>query len=415
MAQIQPIRAHGKLARYGVPVAVAGVAAATIGLVPALADSGDPDLPKISAEELIAKMAESGTDRLSGTVKVTTDLGLPALPGAAGGGGFGGGPGEPSGQGAEGSGEEGSPAAPQRKLAELASGEHTLRVAADGPEKQRLSIVEDAAEYSLIRNGNEVWAYDSASNSVFHGVGPEDAGAERQRHEELPGGLGDLTPQEAADRAVAAVGDSTTVTVDGTAKVAGRDAYQLLIKPKAETHSTVGAVRIAVDAEKSVPLKFTLTPRGGGEAAVDIGYTTVDFGKPDADTFRFSPPEGADVTEKRFTGEERQHRGDRKGEEPRSGLSGLEIIGEDWNTVAELEFPEGQLGRPGDRGPEGLDDPRAKRLLDAFTDEVRGDFGTGRVFESTLFNALLTEDGTVYAGAVTKEGLIEAAEKGAQR
>ena len=37
-----------KAARYLVPVAVAGVAAATIGL-PALAGPGDPSLPKITA------------------------------------------------------------------------------------------------------------------------------------------------------------------------------------------------------------------------------------------------------------------------------------------------------------------------------------------------------------------------------
>ena len=46
-----------KAARYVVPVAVVGVAAATIGLVPAFAGSGDPDLPKISAQQLIEKIA----------------------------------------------------------------------------------------------------------------------------------------------------------------------------------------------------------------------------------------------------------------------------------------------------------------------------------------------------------------------
>ena len=80
-----------KAVRYGVPVAVAGVAAATIGLVPAFAGAGSPDLPKISAQDLIAKVAKSDVQQLSGTVRVSTDLGLPSLPGAGGGaGGFGG-------------------------------------------------------------------------------------------------------------------------------------------------------------------------------------------------------------------------------------------------------------------------------------------------------------------------------------
>ena len=73
--------ARQKAARYVVPVTVIGVAAATIGLVPAFAGSGDPDLPKVSAQELIEKIAASDVERLSGTVKISTDLGLPSLGG----------------------------------------------------------------------------------------------------------------------------------------------------------------------------------------------------------------------------------------------------------------------------------------------------------------------------------------------
>lgn len=82
-----------KAARYLVPVAVAGVAAATIGLVPALASSGDPSLPKITAHQLIEKMAASDTQQMSGTVKVSSDLGIPSLGGLAGTFGAGGGSG----------------------------------------------------------------------------------------------------------------------------------------------------------------------------------------------------------------------------------------------------------------------------------------------------------------------------------
>jgi outer membrane lipoprotein-sorting protein len=441
MAQIQPTNPAGdgtgegadrpagrrKAVRYGVPVAVAGVAAATIGLVPALADSGAPDLPKITAEELVAKMASSDVDQLSGTVRASTDLGLPGLPSGLGGGGggpFGGGQQGQEGQhgqnGEGGEAEAQSPAAPGAKLMELASGEHTLRVAADGPEKQRVSIVDDAAEYSLIRNGGEVWAYDSESNSAFHAVAPESAdkgkGPDEKQHK-LPDGLADMTPKEAAEKALDLADESTSVTVDGTAKVAGRDAYQLVIAPKDAAHSTVGSLRIAVDAENGAPLQFRLMPDEGGEAIVDIAYTEVDFAKPDAGTFTFEPPKGADVTEKKSDGE---RHGGAGAEQPRNHAmpkltgGGLELLGEGWGTVAELELPEGDPGRSGDKGPSGLDgvdDPRAQRLLDGFTDKVKGDFGTGRVFETRLVNALITDDGTVYAGAVTKEGLIEAADK----
>src|SRR4051794_7001204 len=70
MALIQPAQPEArepegrrgrKAVRYAVPVAVVGVAAATIGLVPALADSGDPSLPSLTAEQIITKIAASDT------------------------------------------------------------------------------------------------------------------------------------------------------------------------------------------------------------------------------------------------------------------------------------------------------------------------------------------------------------------
>jgi outer membrane lipoprotein-sorting protein len=424
MAQI-PARGPGrKAARYGVPVAVVAVTAATIGLVPALADSGSPDLPKISAQDLLAKMAASTTDRMSGTVKVTTDLGLPALPGLGGGaaahqgGPFGG---HQQGDDAAGHGRTdggASPAAPRRELMKLASGEHTLRVAADGPDKQRVSVVEDTAEYTFVHNGSDVFSYDSASDTAFHGTLPKGAG----RHHAAPEGPADLTPQQAARQALKAARKSTKVSVDGTTHVAGRDAYQLVLTPKKSAHSTVGSVRIAVDADKGVPLKFTLLPADGGSPAVDIAYTSVDFGKPKAGTFDFTPPKGADVTERTLGGGHgHAAKGDKSAEahekalkKQLSGINGMDVLGDGWGTVATFHLPDRARHGTADgaHAGRGLDSPRAQKLLDSFTKKVKGDFGTGRVFETKLVNALLTDDGTVYVGAVTRQGLIEAANAG---
>lgn len=419
MAQIQPRNPRRKAARYGVPVAVAGLAAATVGLVPALASSGDPDLPKISAQDLVAKMAASDAEHLSGTVKVGTDLGLPSLPGGSGGsgGGFGGTHG-PGGEEAGGSsGDSGKPdASPGAKLTELASGDHTLRFAADGPDKQRVSVLEDAAEYSIVHNGRSLWAYDSRTDAAWH--------AEAPGHGKQQGGDGgrtgmpeDVTPQQAARQALKAVGPSTSVRVDGTAKIAGRDAYQLVLTPKNAPESTVESIRIAVDADKGLPLKFTLTPKEGGKPAVDVAYTKIDFGRPDASAFDFTPPKGAKVTE----AEPHHGSGDRgrsgKGLLGSSGLSGLEVVNKkagDWGKVAKLDsgMPGGLGGaEPGKGGGKG---GQAGKLLDSLTEEVEGDFGTGRILHTRLVNALMTDDGEVYVGAVTKKGLVEAANQAAK-
>ncbi|MBC7269404.1 MAG: outer membrane lipoprotein carrier protein LolA [Streptomyces sp.] len=390
--------ARRRAARYVVPVAVTGVAAATIGLVPALADSGSPDLPEISAQQLIQKIAESDVQQLSGTVKITADLGLPDLGGLGGG--------LASGMAGQGDGE-GSSADPSAKLTELVSGTHTLRVAADGPDRQKLSLLEDAAEYSLIHNGDDVWGYDSASNEVFHGTADDGAHADGKADkgagetaDEVP-----VTPKEMTEEALKAVDDTTSVTVDGTAQVAGRDAYKLLIKPK-QSGSTVGAISVAVDARTGMPLKFTLTPASGGAAVVDAGFTQVSFAKPDASTFDFTPPKGAKVTEEDEAIPEEHARGAEedfaKGLE--KGPEGLEVIGEGWNAVA--VFDTGGEGVPS--GAEVGGDVGG--FLDSLGDQVKGDFGTGTVFKTRLVNALVTDDGKVYVGAVTKDALVKAAE-----
>ncbi|MFI6038715.1 outer membrane lipoprotein carrier protein LolA [Streptomyces sp. NPDC051315] len=379
-----------KAVRYVVPVTVAGVAAATIGLVPALADSGDPDLPKISAQQLIEKMAASDVQQLSGTVKISTDLGLPDLGGLE------------SGLLSGATGEKGgSSADPSAKLTELASGTHTLRVAADGPDRQKLSLLENAAEYSVIHNGKDVWGYDSASNEVYHSTveeGAKDAGTP------VP-----ATPKELAEEALKAVDDTTSVTVDGTVQVAGRDAYRLLVKPR-QSGSTVGAISVAVDASTGLPLKFTLTPASGGAAVVDAGFTQVSFARPAASTFDFTPPKGAEVTEGDAddTAEVPEPSGKLPEEDLGRDLAGLDVLGEGWTSVA--TFDTG-----GEGVPSSGDLPDAGGLggfLDSFGDKVTGKFGSGTVFSTRLINALVTDDGKVYVGAVTKEALVKAADAG---
>jgi outer membrane lipoprotein-sorting protein len=390
-----------KSIRYAVPVVAAGAAAATIGLVPALASTGAPNLPTISAKQLIAKVAASDTQTLSGTVRVTTDFGLPSfLSGAAGASGL-------SGLGGSGKagGSSSSSADPKQQLTQLLSGTHTLQVAADGPEHEKVSIVQNAAEYTLIHNGQDVWAYDSGSNSAYHRVLPADQSAKKSENSSL-------TPQQAAQKALAAVDSTTSVTVDGTASVAGRDAYQLLIQPK-QSASTVGSIRIAVDSSTGVPLRFTLTPKSGGKAAVDVGFTKVDFAKPAASTFAFKVPKGAKVTTEKADpsaatkpGDAKAGKGDLSGAglnglngvNGLSGANGLNVIGQGWDSIAEIKGSKNALG--------GGD---SSSLLGSFGKRVNGGFGSGTVVSTRLVNALITDKGTAYVGAVSQDALVKAA------
>ncbi|MFE6100831.1 outer membrane lipoprotein carrier protein LolA [Streptomyces laurentii] len=405
--------AQRKASRYIVPVAVAGVAAATIGLVPALAAAGDPDLPNVTAQQLIEKIAASDTQTVSGTVTISTDLGLPSIAGLL--------PSAPAGGGGEG-------ADPSAKLTELISGSHTLRVAADGPDRQKLTILDGSDEYTLVHNGADVWAYDSKSGEVVHekdaAAGKGEGAGKDRKAEKAPKGM-PATPKELADEVLKAAGDTTSIGVGGTAKVAGRDAYQLVIKPK-QAGSMVESVKIAVDASTGTPLKFTLASVDGGKPVLDAGFTKVDFGKPDASAFDFKAPKGAKVTEGSADafgkggkdGKEGPAAGLEKGfggplgslmggagEAGKNGGNHPEVIGEGWTAIAKLDT--------GAKAPKTEEAPKEfQGFLDGLGDKVSGKFGSGTVFKTKIVNALMTEDGRVYVGAVTPQALVDAANAG---
>ncbi|MEW2137149.1 DUF2092 domain-containing protein [Streptomyces sp. NPDC005409] len=388
-----------KVARYAVPVAVAGVAAATVAMVPAFANAGGPDLPKLTAQQLIEKVAASDVEQLSGTAKISTDLGLPKIAsGLLGGGGIAGGS-----------------ANPEDKIAQLANGTHTFRVAADGPDRQKLTFLDGKDEYSLIHNGADVWGYDSKSNEVFHEKDPQSgkgAGKDHKTADRLA-----ASPQQMAEEILKAAGPTTDVSVGDTAQVAGRDAYQLVLKPK-QSGSTVGSVQIAVDAKNGVPLRVQLLSAQGGKPIVDAGFTKVDFAKPSADTFAFTPPKGAKVTEGADgAGKDGKDHGF-KALESFPGLDGLmggangkgdaKVLGEGWSTIARIDSGSG-------KGLKDIENDKnapkeAKQFLDSLGGKVSGKFGEGRVLSTRLINVLVTDDGKVYAGAVTKDELVKAAD-----
>lgn len=411
----RPAASGGKAARYGVPVAVLTVVVASIGLVPALADNGDPDLPEITAEELVAKIADSEVEQFSGTVKTRTDLGLPggSLRGML-----------PDGDPAAGEGSA-ADVDPSSRFASLFSGEHTVKLAVDGEDRQRVAIDGGRGEYLYLHDGDTVWGYDSAAKTAFKGKAPQ--GAE----EHGKPGPSSADPREVATELLDALEDTTSISVDGTTRVADRDAYQLAVTPKDAPDSTVDALRIAVDAEHGVPLRVSLDAKGSDRPVGEVAFQKVDFDKPASSVFDFTPPKGTKILNEDELAKHRPGAADglpglegvpgldgfpgltelKDGKSTREGGAGkdvnVEVVGKGWDSVLVVRAPEQAKGdgKADERGRSGA----LSGLLDSYTDPVKGEFGTGRVVSTHLVNALLTEDGSVYVGAVTKDGLVKVA------
>ncbi|HEV8647927.1 MAG TPA: hypothetical protein VG276_00645 [Actinomycetes bacterium] len=375
---MQLLSARPRLVRWAAPVALAGILAGGVGLA-ARSDGAAPSLPQRSAEQLLADVGRADPAGLSGTVVETARLGLPALPTQAGGG--------------------------DASLAGLAAGSHTARVWYAGKERARVAVSGSLSEADVIRNGRDLWTWESATNSATHVRLPEDKAAGGR------GAVGVLpvpTPEEAARQVLDAVTPTTSVRVGRTARVAGRPVYELVLAPK-DARSLVDSVALAVDGDTKVPLRVRVFAKGQASPAFEVGFTEVQFRVPDASVFRFTPPPGAKVTERGAGAKPEAAKAEAAkpgaakpgaagpADAKRHAMGGPAVIGESWTSVVVARgVTAGSVTGP------------AKALL-AAAEPVQGSFGSGRLLRSPLFSALLTDDGRLYLGAVTPEALTAAA------
>ncbi|GAA3731821.1 outer membrane lipoprotein carrier protein LolA [Plantactinospora mayteni] len=360
MSVLQSRPALRWLVPTGAALAIIGGGAA----VGTFASAAEPNLPERSAAQLLVDLQTAHLDGLSGTVIKRADLGLPSLPGIGGRG--------------------------SAELTSLVSGTHTLRVWHAGPDQTRVALLGTLGETDVIRNGKDVWIWDSQANKAQHTTLDESGPTGRPDH--LP-----TTPQEAAEQALAAVDPSTEVRVGRSASVAGRDVYELVLEPRDAT-SLVGQITIAIDAVEHVPLRFQVVPQGTSKPAFEVAFTRVDFERPDPAQFAFNPPPGAVVTE-----------GTRPEGRPAlpTGVEQPTVVGSGWTSVLAAKVP--QLAGTTNAETDGAEANLLRGLLGGLP-EVNGEWGSGRLVTGKLFTALLTDDGKVFVGAVKPERLYEVAQ-----
>ena len=366
--------------RWAAPAAVV-LAVGVVAGGTMISASAAPELPARTAAQLLVDLQSAQVDGVSGTVVENADLGLPAMPVPGGGQG-------------------------SSDLSSLISGSHTLRVWYDGPERVRVALLGTLGESDVIRNGPDLWTWSSQQNVATHRVLPDTHRSEGPMTD-LP-----LTPQQAAEQALDALDPSTAVSTDGTAKVAGRAAYELVLAPR-DDRSLVGQVRIAVDAATHIPLRVQMVAQGHTSPAFEVGFTHVSFDRPDANQFRFTPPPGARIVTSgdRDEAEHRSPAGVHSEpglarDHPDSSGTGPATVGSGWTQVAVFRGSSPISALTGSE-PDG----EATNLggVLAALPHVSGDWGSGRLLRSALFTALLTDDGRLLVGPVGPDLVFQAA------
>lgn len=354
-------------------VATAGTAAGVLGLA-ALSlpnATAEPTLPEVGPEKLVESVMTAEPSAFSGTVQVDNAMGLPALPGGAG--------------------EDGGGA-----TAMLADGEHTMRVWSDGADRHRVSLPSEAGERTIVHDGSTVWTWDSASRTASRSdVDPAKKQKLDQHHvQDRP-----ADPAEAAQAFVGTLRESSTVTVDGTASVAGRDAYELVLTPKPTERTVLREVRVAVDAEKRMPLNVVVNTHGSDDPALQVGFSELDMTAPEARLFQFTPPAGATVEEPK---------GDDKAPE-QAQKPPHRKVGDGWDTVMLSRLPEQALQQGGEQNrQDGPGGQNIQGLAQQVGTKVSGPWGDGWVVTTKAGSALLTSDGRVAIGAVPEQVLTDA-------
>ena len=370
-----------RLLTWSVPAALA-VGVAAVAAVPKLVPAGAdpvPNLPDLTPAQLLVKATTANVTTFSGQVTLDVNLGLPDL---------------------------GSLGAIDGTGVDLLSGSHTASVWADGPQQVRVELDAPGAENDWIRNGSDLWAWNSRDQSVSHASVPADTATE-------PPPATMPTPDQLAQELLAKVDPTTAVSVRTPAFVAGRPVYELVLTPRS-ANSTVQEVTLAVDAATGLALDAKVVAKTTGTPALELGFDNVSFDQPAPSEFDFTPPPGATVTEatnplallglgghEPGTGEHRTKvRAPAETASPSTtvpgpsaALHGATVVGQAWDSVVIA-----------DRVPTA--GPLAAVIGNGQPITTPG--GSGKLITTNLVNVIVLDDGRVAAGAVTPEALAAA-------
>ncbi len=359
--------------RWLAPAAALLLVGGTGGIMAATASADT--LPPRSAEQLLVDLQQSKVDAMSGTVVQNSNLGIPDLPGLGG--------------------------SSDASLTSLISGTHTIDVWYSGPDKARLRVQGSLDETDVIKNGDDVWIWSYKDKTASH---RKLSSSERNKPTPAPADV-PKTPQEAAQKVLAALEPTTKVSTAEGPDVAGRPVYELILEPQ-DAGSLVTQVRIAIDGTEHIPLSVDVLT-GSDKPAFEVAFTAVDFNRPDDAQFEFKAPPGTEVTEVAPHAEKKATvpAPSKKELEARKQAAheNTKVVGHGWSTVVVTKLPADAIAAGGSSD-------QLAQVLGALP-EVSGTWGRGHLLSGTAFSAVLTDDGRLAVGSVKPALLYDALAK----
>ena len=177
-------------------------------------------------------------------------------------------------------------------------------LAEDGPGAFRMEVLEtdreEAVDAVIVSDGDTVWAYSPAKNTVFMGTAEEAKAAMEEKQpmrEEF--NMDEFAHPETAEEAVDKLLEYFEVSRTGAETIGSAIAYQLELKPipeqmPAEYTAVGGLLNLWIDQNRSVPLAFSYTGGAIGEVSIITQELEINQGV-DETLFTFEIPNGAEV------------------------------------------------------------------------------------------------------------------------
>jgi outer membrane lipoprotein-sorting protein len=369
-----------------------GVVAGVVGLVVLAAPAGAgaaPSLPSTTPQALVQSVLTTSVPSMSGTVAITNNLGLPSVPG----------------------------------IPELANGNSQLRVWSDGTGRTRVSVPTATSEQTVVDDGTTLYSWDSSDRTVTESPAPKEGAHHKANSAPLGTTATPTDPASLAKQLVSALQSSSNITVDGTDTVAGQPAYDLVLTPKANQRTLLREVKIAIDANKHIPLQLTVLGDNSSTPAINVGFSDLNYGPQQSSLFTFTPPPGATVTKHDESGSADKTQKDKA--QQTADQPAPKIVGSGWDTVAIITLPSGSAnalpsapsGTQDNSGMPGLSSGSSSKraggssplsLAREFGTPVSGSWGSGWVIGTNIGTALITSDGRVAVGLVPQQVLTEA-------
>jgi len=351
-------------------------------LVPTLGGAAPPPtLPSETPQQLLADMVQAKPPALSGAISWTSNLGLSDLSTVE----------DELGQ----SGDSSSASVAGIDPLSFLSGSYQFDVWLGSQAEHIAFSPSDAEEADLVRNGNQVWSWDSTTSTVTHFIFEAPGGA-AQAAAASSSDAATLTPQQLADRLLQHLGPTTSVTTGTPLYVAGQPAYQLIFAPKAATGTTVDHIEVDLGSNGSLlgaPLAVAVYSLGQSAPAIELAFTgSLNLGEPPASELTFAPPPGAQVVTHVEPGRGVGAGAGATTAPGSAGNLGLGKTGSGWLTVISGQDQE-------------LANTVSNPELSGLTSVVTVGGQPARLLSTDLLNVLIMPDGHFYAGLVTPSAL----------